>query len=104
MGCNWSASQRYMAGAVVTLEPPLDELVVVGCRLMAARTNRGGALVWPHRPPAPVAAHGSYLPSYAVLTEDKKREIPALQSVDHLRRDAALYLENKCIRRYDRPS
>src|SRR6266702_3266958 len=36
-----------MAGAVVTLEPPLGELVVVGCRLMPARTDRGGALSLP---------------------------------------------------------
>jgi hypothetical protein len=47
------------------------------------------------RPPAPVAAHGSYLPSYAVITEGKKREMPALQSVDYVRRDASLYLEKE---------
>jgi hypothetical protein len=61
------------------------------------------------RPPAPVAAHGSYLPSYAVITEGKKHEMPALQSVDHLRRDASLYLEKrsgerKRLRRDGRPS
>jgi len=98
-----------MAGAVVTLEPPFGELVVVGCRLMAARTDRGGALAAAPRPPAPVAARCSYLPSYAVITEGKKREMPALQSVDHLRRDAFLYLEKrsgerKRLRRDGRPS
>ena len=31
------------------LEPPFGELVVAGCRLMAARTNHGGALARSHR-------------------------------------------------------
>jgi putative transposase len=56
----------------------------------ANRSRRSPCVAAP-RPPAPVAAHGSYLPSYAVITEGKKREMPALQSVDHLRRDASLY-------------
>jgi hypothetical protein len=67
-----------MAGAVVTLEPPLGELVVVDCRLMAARADRGGALAWPHRDRLRLSLR--YLPSYAVITEGKNREMPALQS------------------------
>ena len=60
-------------------------------------------------PPAPVPAHGSYLPSYAVITKGKKREMPALQSVDHLHKDASLYSEKrsgerKRLRRDGRPS
>src|SRR5205085_7659977 len=31
------------------LEAPCGELVVAGCRMMAARTDRGGALARPHR-------------------------------------------------------
>jgi hypothetical protein len=73
-----------MAGAVVTLEPPLGELVVVGCRLMAARTDRGEPLRGCTEIACACRCPRQLSTIYAVITEGKKREMPALQSVDHL--------------------